>query len=231
MTTYENTGFVQIIDNLMSSFANIFSFFNQFQRKDYTIDVYSLINKIEDKVSREEIKVWMNESVLPKMPEYVWELEDLNIFSQELVSFLEEKNLEELFANEMPQNLNEAEARRFLQDYFKVIFSRLLSVTSEQIALIRSERLSDTDLDQLKISRELIQTLELVKRLTEESLKEVNRGKFNVRKIKSVSNKFGTIMLILLRVYSISYRVKSKNIERAIKETDFLGMERIQVEV
>lgn len=230
MTTYENTGFVQIIDNLMSSFAKIFSLFSQ-QRSSYTVDVYSLFNKIEDKVSKEEIKVWMNENVLPKMPNYVWELEDLNIFGKELMTFFEEKNLEEVFANEIPQQLNETEARRYLQDYFKVMFSRLLNVTSEQIALIRAERLNDTDLNQLKISRELIQTLDLVKKLTEESLNEVNKGKFTDRKIRNISNKFGIVMLILLRVYSISYRIKSKDIERAVKETDFLGMERIQSEV
>ena len=103
----------------------------------------------------------------------------------------------------------------------------MLSTTSEQIALIRSEKLKEKDLNHLKISREFIQTLEFIKSCLQSQTKEL-RGVFNERKIRLILRKYSIITLLMLRMYSISYKIQLKKQDWAIQETNYLGMERTQ---
>lgn len=228
MFNNKNIKFIQVTDNFMSSFINLFRFLSGLTRRDFTVDILYLIEKIEEKTLPREAEKLLKEKILPKMPDYIWGIEDFNIFSKELIHFFKEKNLDEVFSDQVIKKpRNQSEAKKFLTDTFRIVFSQMLNTISEQIALIKSEKLREKNLNYLKISREFVQTLEFIKNSLECQSKEI-RGGFNERKIKSIMRNYSMIILLLLRMYSISYKIQMKKLDLAIKEANYLGMERIQ---
>lgn len=228
MFVNNNANFNQVINNFMSSFVSLFGFFSGMTNKDFTVDILYIINKIKEKAPPKEVEKLFKDRILSKMPNYVWEINDFEVFSSQLVDFFKEKKIDELFSDQVvrkPRNQNEA--RKFIKDAFKLTFSQLLSTTSEQIALIRSEKLKEKDLNHLKISREFIQTLEYIKSCLQTQSKEL-KGVFNERKIKMILKNFSIVALLMLRMYSISYKIQMKKLDSAIQETNYLGMERAE---
>lgn len=228
MFVNKNVTFVNVIDNFMSSFINIFGFLSGLSRKDFSVDILYLTEKFKERAPPKEIEYLLKEKVLLKMPNYVWGIEDFNIFNTELTNFFKERKLEELFSDKVVKKpRNQKEAKKFLKDTFRLVFSQMLNTTSEQMALIRSEKLREKNLDYLKISREFIQALEYIKNSLEMQSKIIN-GAINERKIKSIMRDYSIIILLFLRMYSISYKIHINKFDLAIEETNYLGMERIQ---
>lgn len=227
MFAKKNISFIEIMNNFMSSFINIFSFLPGLTRRDYAVDVYYLITKIQEKVTPKEVEKLLRINILPKMPDYIWEIDDFKIVTDEVLNFSKEKRLDKVSLDPVvrkPRNQNET--KKFLRETFRLVFSQMLNITSEQIALIRAEKLNEKNLNYLKISREFIQTLEFIKNLLELQSKEINKIGFSKRRMKSIMNGYGTITLLFLRMYSISYKIQIKNSDLAFKEVDCLGMER-----
>jgi len=216
--------FIEVINNFGNSFINLFGFLSGLTKKDYSIDAYYLICRIQEKVSEKEVEDLFNNKILPKMPDYIWEIDDFNIFTQELIKFFKDTKLDEIFSDPLirkPRN-----EIKFLKNTFKLGFSQMLNTTSEQIALIKSEKLKEKNVEYIKICREFIQTLEFIKNMLETMTREVNKISFNKRKLKSITNNYSIITLLFLRMYSISYKIRVSNLNLAIKETNYLGMER-----
>jgi|SRR3989344_3460502 len=227
MFTNTNITFIEVINNFMSSFTNLFGFLSGLNRRDFTVDILYLISKIQENVTKEEIEDLFKNKILPKMPDYLWDIEDFSIFGEELMKFFEDKKLDELLSDEVIKKpRNESEAKKFLKTTFKLGYSQISNTTSEQIALIKSEKIKQDDLNYLKISREFIQTLEFIKDSLESESKEINKIGFNERRLKSIMKNYAIITLLFLRMYSISYKIQLKKLDLAIKETDYLGMER-----
>jgi len=166
---------------------------------------------------------------LTSMPAYRWDRGDFEIYVNQLMKLFEPEKIQKIF--ESHSKKNQFENIKLEQEFFKESFSKLSRVFSEQIALLKAERRHQTNLTHLRISRELIEALTLIRSLTERILFDMQKGKLTKAKIKKFKRTYPLIALLYLRVYSISNRVRNRNIKRAVQEVDFLSMELIEAEV
>lgn len=223
MINNSGDGFVHLVDELMVAISKLFAA-STLTAKDHHVESYDLFFKFQERVKKEELENLLSNEVLPNMPEYTWDVEDVANLIMPLAIFLKKKGFFEIVSDkilEVSQNDNK-EAEKFFKEFLRVAFSEMQKTASEQIALMRTERISDNNLINLKVSREFIETMSFINKNLNVVISDMNTSK----KLNEDMNRYVQVILLFLRIYSISFKVKKNQLDSALKEIRLLGLER-----
>ena len=219
--------FLGIIDGFVNSFSRLFAFISPLaNKKGFETDVYLIMERLKEQIPQEKIMSFLDTKVVPKMPDLLWYSSDINIFINEIEPIFKQENIRAVLESDTTIHLpkNPSQKKRFLKDTIKIAYSAMLKEVSEQYELIRQGSIGEKNLVHLKISGEFMETLNLIRDLLLNELKNIN--KFNFRRFWE---SYSMSSLLLLRMYVIGKQIQRDNFKEALINTRFLGIERTRI--
>jgi hypothetical protein len=130
------------------------------------------------------------------------------------------------FINVIEEYREQFQDDQFVQTLYQLLYERMISEGLNQADLLKHEMLKLTNFMEMRLIREIYETLCIVN-TTYERLKEQVKSTTNIKQtLKSQIRQLGRIFILMIRIHTIHAAIKKKQISEAITFTDLLTLER-----